>query len=184
MGWLFLDGATYSQSTYPTLAAVFGVTTGTFTLPDMRGAFVVGRDTVGVLVEKDIELQNFYPNTTYSNTHAHTTSLAHSHADTIAVSSHASHTHSVDPAAVQSGGAVNSSPASGNTYVNSASGASYQYHGHSVDIPATTSGGPSATLSHTVTGAVTAQAATSTASSGSTQTLNFVRTELNFIIKT
>jgi hypothetical protein len=181
--WLFLDGSTYNQSTYPALAAVFGVTTGTFTLPDMRGAFVVGRDTVGVLVEKNTEMQNLYPNTTYTQTHSHTTSLAHSHANTLAVSSHTSHTHNVDPGATTSGGPSATSTLS---YSGGSTTATIptSTHTHSTDIASTTSGGPSSTLTHTVTGSVTSQAATSTSSTSHTQTLDFVRTELNFIIKT
>jgi microcystin-dependent protein len=39
---LMIDGATYNVADYPTLAGLFGKTSGTFTLPDLRGKFVLG----------------------------------------------------------------------------------------------------------------------------------------------
>jgi microcystin-dependent protein len=45
-GWLFCDGATFSATTWPGLAAALGSTT----LPDLRGRVVVGLDAAGVRV--------------------------------------------------------------------------------------------------------------------------------------
>lgn len=45
-GWLFCDGAAFSGTTYPGLAAVLGATT----VPDLRGRVVVGVDTTSVRV--------------------------------------------------------------------------------------------------------------------------------------
>ena len=41
-GWLLCDGATYQRSQYPALAAVLGVTAASFTVPDLRGRFLMG----------------------------------------------------------------------------------------------------------------------------------------------
>nr|DAS93264.1 MAG TPA: tail collar domain [Caudoviricetes sp.] len=41
-GWLMCDGATYQRSQYPALAAVLGATATSFTLPDLRGRFLMG----------------------------------------------------------------------------------------------------------------------------------------------
>tara|TARA_R110000824_G_scaffold400879_1_gene609715 strand:- start:998 stop:1783 length:786 start_codon:yes stop_codon:yes gene_type:complete len=52
-GWLYCDGATISRTTYAALFAqigtVYGVGDGstTFQLPDLRGRFLVGRDSMG-----------------------------------------------------------------------------------------------------------------------------------------
>jgi hypothetical protein len=173
-GWLFLDGSTYSQATYPDLAAVFGVVSGTFTLPDMRDRFVGGLSVVGALTNN---AGTFAPNT--ANTHDHTTNIAHGHADTIAVNTHGDHTHTTDPAATTSG-----SPSTQLTSITqTGSGqAGSNSHTHSTNIAATASGAENTNLTHTVTGGVTSLGATSvTSSSGS---LTPKSTLLNFIIKT
>src|SRR5262245_28026021 len=49
--FLLCDGGTYAQTTYPDLAAVFGVATGNFNVPDLRDRFVYGAsatEAVGV----------------------------------------------------------------------------------------------------------------------------------------
>jgi hypothetical protein len=173
-GWLFLDGSTVSQATYPALAAVFGVGSGTFNLPDMRDRFVAGRAATA-----DGWANNagtFAPNT--ENIHTHTTNIAHGHSDTIAVSTHGDHTHSVNPAATASGGP------SGTRFV--ASGAVTEVanstHTHTTDIAATTSGAENTNLTHTVTGGVTSLGATSVTSSNGT--ISPKSTLVNFIIKT
>jgi microcystin-dependent protein len=44
-GALLCDGSTYNQSEHPELAALFGVTSGTFNLPNMLGAVALGAST-------------------------------------------------------------------------------------------------------------------------------------------
>lgn len=175
--WLFLDGSTYNQSTYPALAAVFGVVSGTFTLPDMRDRFAAGASTVAAISNN---AGTFAPNTANATAHDHTTNIAHAHANTIAVSTHGDHTHSVNPAATTSG------TPSANTVTAGTGGvsASATNHTHSTDIAATTSGAESTNLTHTVTGGVTSLGATSVTSSSAGGTLTPKATLLNFIIKT
>ena len=174
--WLFLDGATYNQSTYPTLAAVFGVTSGTFTLPDMRDRFAAGASTVAALSNN---AGTFAPNTANATAHDHTTNIAHAHADTFAVSTHGDHTHTVNPVATTSGAASSSTTVTtGSTQVASVG------HSHSTDIASTTSSAESTNLTHTVTGGVTSLGATSVTSSSAGGTLTPKATLLNFIIKT
>jgi microcystin-dependent protein len=171
-GWLFLDGATYSQATYPALAAVFGVVSGTFTLPDMRDRFVGGLSVVGALTNN---AGTFAPNT--ANIHTHTTDIAHGHADTIAVNTHGDHTHSVNPAATASGTPSSSGAGQSGSGLTVPSAG----HTHSTDIAATTSGAENTNLTHTVTGGVTSLGATSVTSSNGSLTPK--STLLNFIIK-
>ena len=171
-GWLFLDGSTYSQATYPDLAAIFGVVSGTFTLPDMRDRFVGGLAAVGALTNN---AGTFAPNT--ANIHTHTTDIAHGHANTIAVSTHGDHTHSVNPAATASGTPSASGAAQSGSGVTVPSAG----HTHSTDIAATTSGAESTNLTHTVTGGVTSLGATSVTSSNGS--LLPKAALLNFIIK-
>lgn len=45
--WIYCYGQTLEQADYPDLAAKFGVTSGTFTLPDDRGRVVAGVDDMG-----------------------------------------------------------------------------------------------------------------------------------------
>ena len=172
-GWLFLDGSTYSQATYPNLAAVFGVVSGTFTLPDMRDRFVGGLAVVGALTNN---AGTFAPNT--ANIHTHTTDIAHAHADTIAVSTHGDHTHTTNPAATASG-----TPSAVTISIATTGGATAGSgtHTHSTDIAATASGAENTNLTHTVTGGVTSLGATSVTSSNGSLTPK--STLLNFIIK-
>lgn len=173
-GWLFLNGATVNQADYPALASVFGVGSGTFTLPDMRDRFVGGRSDTALGWANNTGTSS--PNAP----HSHTTNIAHGHADNFSVGSHASHTHTVDPAQITSGYAVSDTSGNGSTFAFVVSGATYRAHTHLVNPSSTVSGGPSATLSHTVSGAVTALGATSVTSSENAPK----STLLNFIIKT
>ena len=176
-GWLFLDGATYSQATYPALAAVFGVVSGTFTLPDMRDRFVGGLSVVGALTNN---AGTFAPNTANSTQHDHATNIAHGHADNIAVSTHGDHTHTTDPAAFNSG-----TPSSAFPFTASGSTNSYAQgaHTHSVNVAATVSGAENTNLTHTVTGGVTSLGTTSVTSNLGGNPLTPKSTLLNFIIK-
>jgi microcystin-dependent protein len=174
--WLFLDGATYNQSTYPALAAVFGVTSGTFTLPDMRDRFAAGASTVAALSNN---AGTFAPNTSNSTLHYHATNIAHDHADTFAVSTHGDHTHTTDPAAVTSGAASGTAFPMGTSTTNP-----YGAHTHSVNVAATASGAESTNLTHTVTGGVTALGTTSVQSTDGNSLQLPKSTLLNFIIKT
>jgi hypothetical protein len=178
--WLFLDGSTYNQSTYPALAAVFGVVSGTFTLPDMRDRFAAGASTVSALANN---AGTFAPNTANATAHDHTTNIAHAHADTIAVSTHADHTHNTDPAATTSGApsaTFNLAYSGGATNVSIPT----TTHTHSTNIASTASGAETSNLTHTVTGGVTSLGATSVTSSSAGGTLTPKATLLNFIIKT
>jgi microcystin-dependent protein len=172
-GWLFLDGSTISQATYPALAAVFGVGSGTFALPDMRDRFAAGRSDTALGWANNAG--TFAPNT--GNIHSHTTNIAHAHADTIAVSTHGDHTHTTDPAAVTSGAASGTTFPMGTSTTNP-----FGAHTHSVNVAATASGTESTNLTHTVTGGVTSLGATSVTSSDGT--ISPKATLLNFIIKT
>ena len=176
--WLFLDGSTYSQATYPNLAAVFGVTSGTFTLPDMRDRFAAGASTVSALSNN---AGTFAPNTANATAHDHTTNIAHAHADTFAVATHGDHTHSVNPAATNSGFPSTSITSITQTGAGTAGSST---HTHSTDIAATTSAAESTNLTHTVSGGVTSLGTTSVTSSSSGGTLTPKATLLNFIIKT
>jgi hypothetical protein len=49
MGTILANGATQNVTTYPQLAAVYGVVSGTFNLPDYRGYFLRGLDTSGTV---------------------------------------------------------------------------------------------------------------------------------------
>lgn len=176
-GWLFLDGSTYSQATYPALAAVFGVVSGTFTLPDMRDRFAAGASTISALSNN---AGTFAPNTANSTQHDHATNIAHGHADTIAVSTHGDHTHTTNPAAVTSGVPSSAFPFTASGSTNSyAQGA----HTHSVDVAATASGAENTNLTHTVTGGVTSLGTTSVTSNLGGNPLTPKSTLLNFIIK-
>jgi microcystin-dependent protein len=178
--WLFLDGSTYSQSVYPSLAAIFGVTSGTFTLPDMRDRFAAGASTVAALANN---AGTFAPNTANATAHDHTTNIAHGHADTIAVSQHSDHAHITDPAATASGAPSATFTLS---YTGGATTATIpnSTHTHSTNIAATTSGFETTNLTHVVTGGVTSLGTTSVTSSSAGGTLTPKATLLNFIIKT
>jgi microcystin-dependent protein len=179
-GWLFLDGSTYAQATYPALAAVFGVSSGNFTVPDMRDRFVAGASTVSALANN---AGTFAPNTANATAHDHTTNIAHGHADTIAVSTHGDHTHNTDPASTASGGpsaTFNLAYSGGSTNVSIPT----TTHTHSTNIASTASGAETSNLTHTVTGGVTSLGATSVTSSSAGGTLTPKSTLLNFIIKT
>lgn len=176
-GWLFLNGATYSQATYPNLAAVFGVVSGTFTLPDMRDRFVGGLAAVGALTNN---AGTFAPNTSNSILHYHATNIAHGHADTIAVSTHGDHTHSTNPASFTSGSASSAGTGQSGSGISYATGG----HTHAVDVPATSSGAESTNLTHTVSGGVTSLGATSVQSTDGESVQLPKSTLLNFIIKT
>jgi hypothetical protein len=178
--WLFLDGSTYNQSTYPALAAVFGVVSGTFTLPDMRDRFAAGASTVSVLANN---AGTFAPNTANATAHDHTTNIAHAHANTIAVSDHSDHAHVTDPAATNSGAPSATFILSYSSGVTTAT-IPTSTHTHSTNIAATTSGFNTTNLTHGVTGGVTSLGTTSVTSSSAGGTLTPKATLLNFIIKT
>ena len=178
--WLFLDGSTYNQSTYPALAAVFGVVSGTFTLPDMRDRFAAGASTVSVLANN---AGTFAPNTANATAHDHTTNIAHAHANTIAVSDHSDHAHVTDPAATNSGTPSATFILSYSSGVTTAT-IPTSTHTHSTNIAATTSGFNTTNLTHGVTGGVTSLGTTSVTSSSAGGTLTPKATLLNFIIKT
>jgi microcystin-dependent protein len=177
-GWLFLDGSTISYSAYPALAAVFGVSSGTFALPDMRDRFVGGRAaTVDGWANN---AGTFAPNT--GNIHSHTTNIAHAHADTIAVSTHGDHTHSVDVASTTSSAPTGSTSVVLFTGSGTSQGVASTSHTHTTNPAAVTSGAESTNLTHTVTGGVTSLGTTSVTSSDGT--ISPKATLLNFIIKT
>jgi microcystin-dependent protein len=174
-GWLFLNGQTISQATYPALAAVFGVGSGTFALPDMRDRFAAGRSDTALGWANSSG--TFGPNA--ANIHTHTTNIAHGHADNFSIPNHLSHTHSVNPPATDTGGpSATFTRGNSGTLVSVASNA----HDHSVDIASFTSGGGSTTQTHEISGSVTALGATSVTSSDGS--LSPKSTLLNFIIKT
>ena len=180
-GWLFLDGSTYSQATYPDLAAVFGVVSGTFTLPDMRDRFVGGLSIVGSLSNN---AGTFAPNTSNSIAHTHATNIAHGHADTIAVDTHNTHDHTVNVATTTSSGPSSSTSRNfgTQTVVSVPSGD----HTHTVNPAAVTSADNTAGISHNVTGGVTSLGTTDITSGAMSAngTVLPKSTLLNFIIKT
>lgn len=194
-GWLFCDGATYAYNTYPVLGALRGGSAGgNFTVPDLRDRFIAANAVVSSAWSNNTG--TFSPNAAIADhTHtftgtAHSHDIAHGHADTFAVSNHASHTHSVDPTAFTSGSAsVAGAGQSGSGITYSTGG-----HTHSIDVPATTSGGPSATLTHSVTGSVTNLGSTQsviTTATGTNSIDDWTAAQstaksslLNFIIKT
>ena len=179
-GWLFLDGSTISQSTYPELAAVFGVGSGTFALPDMRDRFAAGRSDTSLGWANSGG--TFGPNAANSIAHTHTTNIAHGHADNISVSTHGDHTHSVNPASTTSTTASSSAGGFNFTY----NTGSTVGHTHATDIAATTSSAENADLTHTVNGGVTSLGTTSVTSSAMSAngTVAAKSTLVNFIIKT
>jgi microcystin-dependent protein len=183
-GWLFLDGSTISQSTYPALAAVFGVASGTFALPDMRDRFAAGRSNTSLGWANNSG--TFAPNTTNSIAHTHTTDIAHGHSDTIAVSTHGDHTHSVDVASTTSSAPTGSTSVILFTGSGTSQGVASTSHTHTTNPAAVTSGAESSNLTHTVTGSVTSLGATSVTSSAMSAngTVSPKSTLLNFIIKT
>ena len=185
-GWLFCDGATYNTSSYPDLALAITIATGgetpgdTFSVPDLRDKFLGGIASAGSGFSGSSG--SFGPmNAAAVGAHTHTTNVGHAHANTLAVSSHASHTHDVDPASFTSGSA---SVAGAITASGSVSSYATGGHTHAIDVPATTSGGPSATLSHTVTGSVTTLATTNVTSSSVGSTISPKSFVTSFIIKT
>jgi hypothetical protein len=180
-GYLFLDGSTYSQATYPDLAAVFGVVSGTFTLPDMRDRFAAGLSIVGALSNN---AGTFAPDTSNSIAHTHTTNITHDHDDTIAVNNHALHDHSVNVATTTSSGP--SATTSRNFGTQTLASYPTTDHTHTVNPAAVTSADNSAGISHTVTGGVTALGTTNVTSSAMSDngTVLPKSTLLNFIIKT
>ena len=129
-GWLLCDGTIVSRTTYAGLFGVIGTTFGvgdgstTFGLPDLTGHMLVG---ASVTASVQTGTGDSYLNNTWDHNHIHS--------------------HSTNPAATQSGGAVYGSPASGSTFASTVTGASYQFHGHSTDIAATTSDTDSTAMS-------------------------------------
>ena len=196
-GWLFCDGTSYAYDTYPALGALLGGSAGgNFNVPDMKDRFLAGKaatagswsNTTGTLSPSTGIAEHQHEFTGDSHSH----NIAHGHADTIAVSTHADHTHTVNPAATTSGnqsvGAVNSS---GFAYI--ATGATYRDHAHVTDIASTTSSAETPNLAHTVTGSVT-NLGTTNVTDTATGTIGVddltnaesipKATLLNFIIKT
>jgi hypothetical protein len=143
----------------------------------MRDRFAAGLATVGALTNN---AGTFAPNTANSILHYHATNIAHGHADTIAVSTHGDHTHTVDPAATSSG----TPSASGAGQSGSGLTVPSAGHTHSTNIAATTSGAENTNLTHTVTGGVTSLGATSVQSTDGESVQLPKSTLLNFIIKT
>lgn len=173
-GWLFLDGSTISQATYPALAAVFGVGSGTFALPDMRDRFVGGRS------DTTLGWANNTGGSSPNAPHSHTTNIAHGHADSFSVGGHPDHTHTVDVANTASSGPSGTA----SVVLFTGSGTSYAVasssHTHTTNPGVVTSGAESANLTHTVSGSVTSLGTTSVTSSDSAPKSTLV----NFIIKT
>jgi microcystin-dependent protein len=184
-GWLFCNGATYTTSSYPDLANALAIAVGdespgpTFSVPDLRDRFLGGYTSTGS--GYSTSSGTFGPNNLAAvGAHTHTTNVGHSHADTFGVSSHASHTHSVDPASFTSGSASVAGAGASGSGISYATGG----HTHAIDVPATTSGGPSATLSHTMTGSVTTLATTNVTSSSVGSVISPKSFLTSFIIKT
>jgi microcystin-dependent protein len=81
-GWLICNGASYAQSSYPALASVLGVSSGTFTVPDMRSrvaaGYLSGDSNFGTLrgtggsATKTLTTDNL-------PSHQHSTAVNHSH---------------------------------------------------------------------------------------------------------
>jgi microcystin-dependent protein len=90
-GWILCDGQSYSQSDYPNLAEVFGVTSGTFNVPDLH------RKMLSSLLSTGNTTSTFHGHTpnvptitigsTTINAHTHNSGATHSS------DNHASHYH-------------------------------------------------------------------------------------------
>jgi len=165
-GWLMCAGATVSRSTYSDLFSVIGTTFGagdgstTFGLPNLTGHMLVG---ASVTAPTQTGTGDAYLNATWD--HDHTVNVAST------TTSSDSHSHTVDPIAVTSGGPSTTTAVAsgGGTTVASST------HTHSTNVASTTS----STDSHTHT--VNPDSVNSGAMIVSPE---HKRTRVNYIIKT
>jgi hypothetical protein len=150
--WLELNGATYNQSDYPALALRFGVSSGTFTLPDMYTTGRFPRSRTAAIAVLSAQSNTVGPHThpdVTPTTAAETQEHTHTFSGTTGVDS-PDHTHQVSIGAGAASGGVTgggsfSLPVSPSTVT---SGGASTRHTHS--FSGTTSG-RSATHNHTVT---------------------------------
>jgi microcystin-dependent protein len=115
-GWLLCQGQTVNYADYPLLAAVFGVSGGTFTLPDLRQRVPVGsgtgytlRSSGGAATDSITLAETNLPAHTHGVNHSHTVSdhkhTMPNHAHTVPVHGHGhnisanqeQHRHTVNP---------------------------------------------------------------------------------------
>ncbi len=103
-GYLLCDGSAVSRTTYGNLFSAIGTAYGsgdgstTFNIPDMQGAFPIGKAASGTassLGDTGGELDSSI-NIAHSHTvNSHTHTINHGHADTIATASNGAHTHTM-----------------------------------------------------------------------------------------
>jgi len=145
--WLFCDGSSLSSSSYPGLFAAIGYTyggsSGTFSLPDLRGRARFGRDDMGGSTAGRItSAESSITGTTLGSAGgvqslALSESQLPSHTHTATTSSSGAHTHTYSGASPQSGGPYGGGQTA--VYASSTT-ASTGDHTHTVTV-ATTGGG-------------------------------------------
>lgn len=152
--WLELNGATYNAADYPALALKFGVSTGTFTLPDMytTGRFPRSRtSTVAALtVQANTVGPHTHPDvtpTTAAETQEHTHTFS---GTTGSMNRNNPHSHSTSPADVYRGGSGSGVGGGGSFGIDQALTINATDINHEHAFSGTTSG-RSAAHNHTVT---------------------------------
>lgn len=145
--WLFCDGSSLSSSSYPGLFAAieytYGGSSGTFSLPDLRGRARFGRDNMGGSTAGRITSAETSINGTTLGSAGGVQSLALSesqlpaHTHTATTSSDGAHTHTYDGASYQSGGPYGGGAVA--SYVSKTT-ASTGNHTHTITVATTGSG--------------------------------------------